>query len=472
MDTTLGALINQAGRLVQAEVYEEAVALCHAILRRYPRYARCYRILGEAYLGLGEYEGAADLLRRALGVDPEDPIAYAGMGVILEERNLLQEAIWQFERAFELAPAQDELRRELGRLYTRRGLPGRVQLTRAALARLYAWGGLWNKAVAELRELEAKEPYRLDLRATLARTLWYARRRQEAVETARSILDQAPNCLVARLIVGAYWRQQGRDNEGRALLQGARELDPENREATRLFASPSALPAPYLDAGENASFLLQEKAREKDGDRAEAKTSRRAPPAQAHAKRREAPAPQELEWPTLQERKTPPPSPKQQERVASEFFTGPRPETRPADSGPSRKAPRKEEAKPGGSKATPPAAAARPDPRVSASLAALRHRLELVPDDNQARLALARLLVESGELAEGLSIYDALATPSGLLSAVLADLEAFFRAGKRSRGLRQLLGDCYARAGRLQQAMEMYRQLVPEDRNDIAGGKS
>ena len=135
MNTTLRALINQAERLVRAGVCEEAVALCHAILRRYPRYARCYRILAEAYLGLAEYEEAAKLFRRALGVDPEDPVPYAGLGIIFEERGLLEEAIWQLERAFELAPGRDELRRELGRLYerrARRGLAGPIVWQRLA----------------------------------------------------------------------------------------------------------------------------------------------------------------------------------------------------------------------------------------------------------------------------------------------------------------------------------------------------
>ena len=250
MNTTLRALTSQAERLVRTEGYEEAIALCHAILRRYPRYARCYRILGEAHLGLGEHEEAANLFRRALGVDPEDPVAYAGLGIIFEERGLLEEAIWQLERAFELAPGRDELRRELARLYAQRGTGTRVGLTRAALARLYARAGLWNKAIAELHDLLAREPYRLDLRVTLARVLWRAKRRDEAAHVAQAVLDQAPNCLVARLILGTYWCQEGRDEEGRALLQGAQELDPENREAARLLGADSLLPprVPHVEA--------------------------------------------------------------------------------------------------------------------------------------------------------------------------------------------------------------------------------
>ncbi|HOG48022.1 MAG TPA: tetratricopeptide repeat protein, partial [Anaerolineae bacterium] len=237
MNTTLRALVNQAERLVRAEVYEEAIALCHAILRGYPRYVRGYRILAEAHLGLGNHGEAADLFRRTLGVDPEDPLGYAGLGIIFASRGLREEAIWQLERAFELAPGRDGLRGELARLYREQGMATQVQLTRAALARLYARGGLWNKAIGELRELVLREPYRLDLQASLVRTLWRAQRGDEAAEAARAVLGQAPNCLVARLVLGAYLCRQGHADEAQPLLQGAQELDPEGYEATRLLGA-------------------------------------------------------------------------------------------------------------------------------------------------------------------------------------------------------------------------------------------
>ena len=452
MNTTLRALVSQTERLVRTEAYDEAIALCHAILRRYPRYARCYRILGEAYLGVGEHEEAANLFRRALGVDPEDPIAYAGLGVIFEDRGLIEEAIWQLERAFELAPGRDELRRELARLYEQRGSPGPVQLTRAALARLYARGGLWNKAIGELNDLLAREPFRLDLRVSLARTLWRARRREEASRVAQAILEQAPNCLVARLIVGTCWCQEGRDEEGRVLLQGAQELDPENGEAARLLGAESLLPlrAARVDAD------LTVAAEPDDDDEADL-----LPPLPATvAARLPLEAGPESEPPRPDDGLEPLPV-LASDPEAGEAAQEPAPAGDPPES----------DGEPAPEPLGPPVAAAPSPPAEEAPpallspVSVLRRQLEVDPQDQQARLALAQALVESGQLGEALSHYDALATPaSGYLDAVLQDLEAIAERDLVDRSLRELLGDAYARAGRFQEAMEMYRWLLAHPR--------
>ena len=454
MNTTLQALLNQAERLVRAEAYKEAIALCHAILRRYPRCARCYRILGEAYLGQGEHEEAANLFRRVLGVDPEDPIAYAGLGLIFEERGLLQEAIWQMERAFELAPGRDELRHELGRLYAQRGSPAEVQLTRGALARLYARGGLWDKAIGELRDLLAREPYRLDLQVALARSLWRAKRRPEAAALAQAILEQAPNCLVARLILGTFWCQEGRDGEGRTVLQVAQELDPENREAARLLGVESPLPLRVARVEADATGAAEAQEEEEE---AEAWASEKAVPEPAAE---DAPT-RELSstWPALAI------EPPAEEAAPVPLEAGPQAaedqvEPAPADEGAAvigqapAAGPLPEEA---GVTEAPEIAG----PALLSPISLLRRRLDESPDDHEARLALARALVEGGQLGEALPLYDALASPiTGYLEAALNDLVALVQAGAEDRALRELLGDVYARAGRFQEAMEMYRWLL------------
>ena len=483
MNTTLRALINQAERLVRAGVCEEAIALCHAILRRYPRYARCYRILGEAYLSLAEYEEAARLFRRVLGVHPEDPIPYAGLGIIFEERGLLEEAIWQLERAFELAPGRDELRHELGRLYKRRGSPGHVHLTRAALARLYARGGLWNKAVGELRDLLVREPYRLDLRVTLARTLWRARRREEAAEVAQSILDQAPNCLVALLILGTYWCRERRDEEGRALLDRAQELDPENREAVRLLARESLLPlraAPVETEGESVPAGL-EGAREEDAEEAglwprppegeEAEEALQGETSAGPADWQEEPGTSDdrivtLPVESIQELLSNVAAPDLAELEAGE----PLPEgPEPVEAGLATM----DDGEPAHGSDRPPEAATDDEaPPLLSPVAVLRRRLDVNPEDREVRLALARALAENGDLGEALPLYDSLAVPAtGYLDVVLADLEALVQAHSNHRALRELMGDAYARAGRFQEAMHMYRWLLSRgDRQDVAGG--
>ena len=229
---------------LRAGKYDRAIAHCRALLMLYPRYVPAYTIMGEAYLAKGEHAEAANLFRRTLGADPEATIPYAGLGLIYEERGLLEEAIWQLERAFELAPHNKEIRASLLDLYTQRDatLLSRIELTRAGLARIYARGHLYPKAIGEFRALLRKEPMRMDLRVALAEALWRDGRYNGAAVVCQGILDLAPNCLKANLILGEIWlRDKDSEADGRALLDQAQMLVPENAVAQSMFGDRSPL---------------------------------------------------------------------------------------------------------------------------------------------------------------------------------------------------------------------------------------
>jgi len=248
----------KAREQLRAGKYDRAISHCRALLMLYPRCVPAYTIMGEAYLAKGEHAEAANLFRRTLGADPEATIPYAGLGLIYEERGLLEEAIWQLERAFELAPHNKEIRASLLDLYTQRDatLLSRIELSRAGLARIYARGHLYPKAIGEFRDLLRKEPMRMDLRVALAEALWRDGRYGGAAIVSQGILDLAPNCLKANLILGEIWlRDKDHEAEGRALLDQAQMLDPENAVAQSLFGdrsplAPRIVPVPPYAIGE------------------------------------------------------------------------------------------------------------------------------------------------------------------------------------------------------------------------------
>ncbi len=244
-EVELQAYLNEAKELIDAGSHDEAIAICRHILKQYPKYVDAYRVLAEATLEKGEHEEALDLFRRVLSADPESFVAYVGIGIIHEEDDLLDEAIWQFERAFELAPANAEIRRELKRLYAQRdGVePPRLKLNRAALGRLHASGGFYAPAIAELRGILEADPNRVDIELALAETLWRDGRRREAAEMCQDVLNKLPNCLKADLLLGEIWLRSGQEDEGNTLLRRAESLDPENRVAQALFGESSPLPA-------------------------------------------------------------------------------------------------------------------------------------------------------------------------------------------------------------------------------------
>ena len=244
---TLQEYCDQAREFINGHQYAEAIAICRHILKRYPRHIRTYQILGEACLENGELAEAMDIFKRLLGnADPENLTAYAGLGVAYQEQGQLAQAIWYMERAFELAPNNEETRDTLRQLYYQRdgAEPGRIRHSKAALARLYARGGQYRQAIEEFRRLLEGEENggRMDLKVSLAETLWRDGRREQAAELAREILQAAPDCLKAILLLGKITIEKGRHEEGKAILEQARGLDPENRAAQALFGETSPLP--------------------------------------------------------------------------------------------------------------------------------------------------------------------------------------------------------------------------------------
>jgi tetratricopeptide (TPR) repeat protein len=220
-----------------------ALAICRRILEAFPRHVATYGILGRIYLELGDHKTAADLFRRVLSADPEHVLSYVGLAVVSEEGGRPDEALWQWERAFELSPGNPEIRKELGRLQGRRGnLPARVKPNRATLARAYMRGRLHSKAVGELRAILKAQPLRYDMQVALAESLWHSQRWAAAEQVCGQILADLPYCLKANLILGQIWLNTEQDGGARTLLQRAQALDPENGVARQVLGAHSALP--------------------------------------------------------------------------------------------------------------------------------------------------------------------------------------------------------------------------------------
>ncbi|MCX7856149.1 MAG: tetratricopeptide repeat protein, partial [Anaerolineae bacterium] len=247
--------IQQVDGLVDKGQYDEAIAHLRHILQHYPKFLPAYRLLGKILLETGQDDAAEEMFQRVLSGDPEDFVARVGLSVIHDRRGDLQRAIWHMERAFELAPDNDVIQEELRRLYGRRDgvVPPRVMLTRGALARLYARGGLFSRAVETFRSLLAEEPERMDLKVALAEALWNDGQRVQAEEASLRVLEELPHCLKANLILGEIWTRSGRE-EAQVHLHRAEAVDPENQRAVEVLgdASPLSLRevrVPYLEYG-------------------------------------------------------------------------------------------------------------------------------------------------------------------------------------------------------------------------------
>jgi tetratricopeptide (TPR) repeat protein len=491
----------EARRLIEERAFDQAIGICRHILQRYPKHTRTYQILGEALLEKGELGEAESIFSRLLEqADPENFVAYGGLGVIKEEKGQFDQAIWYMERTFELVPNRDEVRNALRRLYGKRDgtEPTRIKLNKAALARLYSRGGQYRQAIEELRTLlqEEENSDRIDLKLSLAETLWCDRRLEQAAELLREILQSCPNCLKAILLLGEIHIEKGQTNEAKALFDRTRSLDPENITAQALFGEQSPLPtkvikiprmvqtaeeilskvskaetppeeqaispqaAPLEAAGEKEMPVEAVPEEEPTGEmmpETEATTARPAEPEEAvtEAEPEEPLAPTESQ---------------EIEAVAEEAVEA----DTTADQAPPVETTPEEQALPAEAvePAIPAVGEATPEDVTLASAAEtaaaslpdvehLKLRLEQRPKDNESRLLLARAYRDREQMKLALEQYGKLLrSKSTILSEAVDDVETIVASRPDNLEAHELLADLYTKNGQLQEAVDRYRWIL------------
>ena len=214
--------------LIDTGQLDEAAAHCRHILETFPKHIATYRLLGKAYLEQQRYGDAADIFQRVLSSVPDDYVSNIGLSIIREDEGNLDAAIWYMERASESQPSNTAIREELRRLYGRRdGIePPKIRLTRAALARMYARGGLFDQAIAELRAALSEDPQRPDLQVLLAQMYYQMGQQVEAVDACGNLLKRLPYCLVANRILAAILPRTERAEDTKTYHHRAIALDP------------------------------------------------------------------------------------------------------------------------------------------------------------------------------------------------------------------------------------------------------
>lgn len=271
-DVLLRECITELRGHVRERRFSDALALGQHILHYYPKHIETYALLAQACIETNDLAGAADLFRRVQSADPENVVALTGLALLSEAQDKYDDALWYLERAFEIQPVNDDLRRELVRLREAYfgAAPERLELTPGALARGYARQGMYAQAIAEFRLLLRTDPQRYDAMVALAETLYRAGRTDESAQVAQKIVDDAPFALKPNIILGALWTEN-QVPEAERFTQRAYALDPEERTARDLLGKPlvsdqpprlpmpnlvdaTALPAPTTDAVEDETL--------------------------------------------------------------------------------------------------------------------------------------------------------------------------------------------------------------------------
>jgi len=227
-NTTLRAYLDELNTLLDKEALEEVIGHCKYILQKFPKNVAVYRLLGRALLGKGRPDEARQVFEQVLSAVPDDYAAHVSMSEIFQEQNAIAQATWHMERAYEQQPNNEALQDVLRDLYARRDgkAPDRIQLTRGALARLYAKGQLYEQATAELQVALDLQPDRYDLLILLADTLWNNAHPVEAGETALKVLQKLPDALEANRLLAQLWLQNQRPSDAEPFLKRVEAVDP------------------------------------------------------------------------------------------------------------------------------------------------------------------------------------------------------------------------------------------------------
>ncbi|PID84630.1 MAG: hypothetical protein CSB13_12145 [Chloroflexi bacterium] len=228
----------QINQLLDDSQYSLAADHCRYILRQHPRHVDTYRLLARILIEQGDLSGATELFQRVLSAEPNDFIAHAGLSVAYREEDVLSQAIWHLERAYEIEPYNDAIQQELKGLYLdyaeRKAreshndyvvdVPDSLLLTKGALARIYIQGELYTQAIEVLQQALAEEEDRIDLEVLLAEALWRDSQRVTAVKVCLQVLDKLPNCITANAVLAEIWLRTGRTEEAQDYLKALQAL--------------------------------------------------------------------------------------------------------------------------------------------------------------------------------------------------------------------------------------------------------
>ncbi len=249
---------HRAGRLIEAERLYRLV--CAADTGN----ARAFHLLGVVAHQLGRAD-AAELVGRAVAIEPGRAEAHNDHGVILAGNGKFDEALVSFERAVSLKPDYVEARnnlartlRALGRLdeavahfeHALRSAPDSAgaHLNLAALLRDL---GRLDEALAHGERAVALRPDAAGPRNNLGNILRELGRLDEAIAQYDEALASEPNFAVAYYNRGMALRGQSRIAEAKASFERAFALKPAFLEA-ELALCMAGLPVLYRDASEIA----------------------------------------------------------------------------------------------------------------------------------------------------------------------------------------------------------------------------
>ena len=248
-------------RCLQDDNPQQVVALAQVVLRRLPRHLPTYQRLLRVAWFLKRWDEGADWGQRLLRADPGNALAWRALAMAAEQHNQRTQAHATWQRAFEAAPYEPEIRSGLSRTSLRPSpesgqtdeMYDALMLNPACLATLYLRGFRWERAAQLYQALIKADARRIDFQVGLLAALWQQRATQETYRLARHLVQRHPYLLIAWVALDATG-----DENDKALARNPIEmLDPDGDFVSEWFGLHYEGRPATLTVSEREAELLQ-----------------------------------------------------------------------------------------------------------------------------------------------------------------------------------------------------------------------
>jgi tetratricopeptide (TPR) repeat protein len=261
MSLSISDALQQAHAAIDGGDYAGAADTCNRLVSQFPGYAAAYRLLGEAYREQGHAADAQSAYVASVTRNQRHPDGWYGLGLLAEEQGSVEAALAFCQVSWELAPQQSHLRDPLTRIAMRRyAADGDLQLSRAALAQLYANASRLRRAADEFQAALVELPDRVDLQLGLAETLWRLDEQAPARRIAQDVLETYPESAQALMILADIEHRAANDSQADDLLRRLRAVDPDGAVVAEAVAANPHADGAWLALSADAEPLLQEDA--------------------------------------------------------------------------------------------------------------------------------------------------------------------------------------------------------------------
>jgi Tfp pilus assembly protein PilF/predicted AlkP superfamily phosphohydrolase/phosphomutase len=209
--------LNQIGVLLQRRgKVDEAIVVMQQAIERNPDLAAPYNNLGLLYYSQKRLDQAAGVLDTGLAMRPDSPILLNSRGSLHYEKGETREAIASFEAALASDPAYPDSISNLAIIY--QDLQDAEQAMR--------W---WSRLVEV-------EPTNVEARVSLALIQVREGDMDAAVATLEASVDEAPEHLRSLITLGRAYREVGRTEDARTMLERALRIDPDQPRVRAMLA--------------------------------------------------------------------------------------------------------------------------------------------------------------------------------------------------------------------------------------------